>query len=459
MTTFNQLITDIKTQILEEDLTPIRECPEYEDAVKLFSDTEFSVDDIYRTNKGINPYIYWKPPVFAAIMALDNMFLPHILGMLRQHYNHKDDYKYLLMFADTGTVLTLNTIYWSIPEDERYDIFLEAFIHIDRGHTLIDKNIIKDVMSRRKLETSSLPNVITVYRGEGENSTPYQQAYSWTAKLETACFFAIRLSTEGKIYTAQVNKENIIAFTNQRNENEIIVFPEYLKNVQEMALYSPLSRLKELAKEGYIEEYMLYKNTFIKKNRFSNPEGIHGVKHAQRVLLLTLSLSQSLNLTDMERGILAQAACYHDIGRVHDDEDIVHGKMSWNKYQKKYERNNPLLCIDVVPIMKEKGSVEAGEYNLNSIPNEYRHIVRFIIENHCIDDKEAKMILDNDKNIQNKEAAWKLFSIFKDADALDRVRLDAQFRGLDINYLRYEESKKHLLFAKVLFDKQGIFGL
>lgn len=49
----------------------------------------------------------------------------------------------------------------------------------------------------------------------------------------------------------------------------------------------------------------------------------------------------------------------------------------------------------------------------------------------------------------------KMHEILKDADALDRVRLEEPF--VDINYLRTETSKKMVVFAHELFYNYNKF--
>lgn len=114
--------------------------------------------------------------------------------------------------------------------------------------------------------------------------------------------------------------------------------------------------------------------------------------------------------------ILMKSAVYHDIGRTHDHTCYVHGKDSVKKL---YEING-----------------------FSNIDNEYNEILKYIIENHCINDETAFNNINKYK-IQDKDRALFLLRIFKDADNLDRVRI----KDLDIKYLREAESKKLPIIA------------
>ena len=70
-------------------------------------------------------------------------------------------------------------------------------------------------------------------RGEGDKSTSYTEAYSWTISKEIADFFAHRFDSDGIIYKAKVRQQDILDYINDRNEQEILVFPENVYEVKE----------------------------------------------------------------------------------------------------------------------------------------------------------------------------------------------------------------------------------
>ena len=70
-----------------------------------------------------------------------------------------------------------------------------------------------------------------------------------------------------------------------------------------------------------------------------------------------------------------------------------------------------------------------------------------IIVSHCLDDSEY-LDVASEFNITDIKRFYKLLSIVKDADGLDRVR---EYPYTDINYLRINSSKRLLKLSCELF--------
>lgn len=122
---------------------------------------------------------------------------------------------------------------------------------------------------------------------------------------------------------------------------------------------------------------------------------------------------QGIALTKKESHQLCDAILYHDIGRTNDDVDDSHGAKSNDIY------------YDAVP--------------------ECNSATAFLIKYHCLDDRKALADLKA-SNIRDKERVWLLYTILKDADALDRVRFG--MRAVDPKYFRNEMAHKLLPTAQ-----------
>lgn len=80
------------------------------------------------------------------------------------------------------------------------------------------------LMNKEELEIyKQLDDVVTVYRGVSEYNKNNIKVLSWTLDKEKAEWFANRWKTIGYVYQAKINKNDIIAFCDQRAEKEIIV--------------------------------------------------------------------------------------------------------------------------------------------------------------------------------------------------------------------------------------------
>lgn len=155
---------------------------------------------------------------------------------------------------------------------------------------------------------------------------------------------------------------------------------------------------------------------------FQNSSFIHDANHCKRVLFYSILLSHLLKCTNEESNILAQAAIYHDVGRTDDGFDPKHGEISATRY------------LDKIP---SSNSVSA-----------------FLMKYHSKEDAEGEEVIK--KEYDDDLEIWLLFQIFKDADALDRIRLGQN--DLKPEFLRLDQSKK-LVFASIfLIQNQHILN-
>jgi len=81
---------------------------------------------------------------------------------------------------------------------------------------------------------SPMNGMLTIYRGEGDLSTPIEDAMSWTLSKEVAMFFAKRFSSKGTCYKAKVYLQDIYDYLPERNEQEILVDFCSLENIKKL---------------------------------------------------------------------------------------------------------------------------------------------------------------------------------------------------------------------------------
>lgn len=59
------------------------------------------------------------------------------------------------------------------------------------------------------------------------------EALSWSLSPEKAEWFATRFSSiKGRVYSATIRKDDIFAYFGLRGEQEVIVNPDYLENIE-----------------------------------------------------------------------------------------------------------------------------------------------------------------------------------------------------------------------------------
>lgn len=381
---------------------------------------------IYKTNNFLNPYCYYNPGTYTMvdIPALDYNLIVYL--KLKERINSYEmhmqkclkDGNYIDLFSVMNSRITfislLDLIEKNLIKDsDIYDIFSYVYSEGEyRFDILIDNDIvldkIRETTPKHILQTidkiADSNGYITIYRGEESKSTSFRDgAISWTHNLQTAAFFSSRYTCDGKVYIGKVKKENIITYISNREE-EILVYSDFIEDIK---VFNKLT-LEEVFTSCFEEEVLRIKDTI--NDLACTNSSYHGDIHSCRVLILTLTLSSLENLSVKDKDILSYSAIYHDIGRTSENEDVLHGRYS----------------LDFLPKLP--------------LEDEDLEILRFVIQYHCINDEESKTTLYNKSNIKDKDRAFRLYSIFKDADALDRVRLGIGQDSLDVKYLRNKSS-------------------
>lgn len=140
--------------------------------------------------------------------------------------------------------------------------------------------------------------------------------------------------------------------------------------------------------------------------------------HTLRVVLLSCIIGVHEGLSNAKLFTLCEAAMYHDAGRRGDGIESKHGEAGAKVY-------------------KDEGGQD--------------QYVEFAVRMHCVDDKVCEERVRNVFPEEKQADAMQILNILKDADALDRVRfgmaLDPGSDGLNVNYLRYDFSKRLTPFA------------
>lgn len=149
---------------------------------------------------------------------------------------------------------------------------------------------------------------------------------------------------------------------------------------------------------------------------------IHGKDHIERVIFFSVLLSFAYKLDEEDTNILINAASLHDTKRQNDGWDTEHGF---------------------------RAARDSIEYS-HDILDKDKKILQAVIAAHSRDDEKMdetiREFIDKDDDFPR---AKRLAKFFKDADGLDRVRIN----HLDPNFLRNEYSKNLVDFAYEFFDK------
>ena len=141
---------------------------------------------------------------------------------------------------------------------------------------------------------------------------------------------------------------------------------------------------------------------------------VHGQGHIERVMLLGAIIARNEKLSTHEERLLLLACAYHDIGRVDDSKDDAHGRRS-------------------AMMIKEKN---LRDLTGDADDEELKAIQAAICTHSVHDDQLEANAKEFGVSEEYMPLCRKLCFCLKDADILDRVRLN----DLDTKYLRHEKS-------------------
>ena len=137
-------------------------------------------------------------------------------------------------FFDSIMICDKEGIFNVLEEPERYDRFLSDYnnMFIKKADSLTE--ITRLIRNNYKDYTvyNNLPDKVTVYRGVQEKD--HAKGFNWSLSKKVATRFAtdIAYKKEGIVCETTVDKKDIIAYTDQRNEKEIILDYKKLDNIK-----------------------------------------------------------------------------------------------------------------------------------------------------------------------------------------------------------------------------------
>ena len=184
----------------------------------------------------------------------------------------------------------------------QYRVLVEYFFMSDRPgrENMMDEN------ERQFL--AELPDEFIIYRGHGKKN---KMGWSWTLSYGMAAWFSNRFSREpARVVSAICRKEDVMAAFLGRNEFEIVVDPNKLKNVKSIR---KLSRTEgfEVALQHARSQHILRGKTY------------HGPLHWEKVERNALALAKADKRID--KTVVRLFAILHDCKRTNEDHDPEHG--------------------------------------------------------------------------------------------------------------------------------------
>jgi hypothetical protein len=219
---------------------------EWEDALSYL---DISSDNLYLSTNPFSPFVYIKDFTYIDIQNLDIEFMKTfkvketIIDITKEidSLRTEQDYETIVQLTSNKYVLNVfHDAYEEIPVEQKYKVFRATYTQMEYGFQAFKPEILEEVLTMNN-DTSFKEELkvdkegyVTVYRGEGSKSRGIEEAYSWSTEERVAKFFAYRFDKKGKIYQGKVHIDDIVDFIDDRNESEILVIPENVKDIVEI---------------------------------------------------------------------------------------------------------------------------------------------------------------------------------------------------------------------------------
>lgn len=138
-------------------------------------------------------------------------------------------FKYIKDFLNKKDYTDMLETLWTMMEYPNRDVNVTQREWISYWKKA-DLDYLYSFEDKKKLD--NLPDEFYVFRGLMENADV--RALSWTLSLDKAIWFAKRWNNHGKVYRGLCKKEDILVYLSCRNEDEIVVDWQDLKNIEEV---------------------------------------------------------------------------------------------------------------------------------------------------------------------------------------------------------------------------------
>ncbi|CFY05224.1 HD domain [Syntrophomonas zehnderi OL-4] len=394
---------------------------------------DLSADDLYYNPLNATcPYCYYKNFIFLELQGI-----PHNPAELKEQINlienglnaavaQRDFKLFITLINPKLAPNAFMEVFDFIADTDKYPLY-EYLLKTNELASKVFPAEFKKKAGKYKGAKAGVPladekGYVAVFVSQAAGQLTPHKVNTWHTDINTAVKNALKNKPVGDIYQGRVQSEYIHSFVDDRLNNQALVDPYQVKHIEKLDLIKINEFIPQMHSAGITRQYELYARQ-IKPDWFHNPRGIHALSHSKRVLLLVLMLAYLEQCSQMDTRLLCQAAIYHDIGRKTDGYDTKHGLASYRKMLDK-KLLNPIE--------------EARAENL-----------RFIIENHAVADISAIKQLDK-YELESTDDTIRLFHIFKDADGLDRVRIN----DLNPKYLRTTHAPKLMLAAHQLYQAE-----
>lgn len=157
-----------------------------------------------------------------------------------------------IYYSDTLQYMLYNIFYKNMSKEDRFNKFFDMYKQNDYFLENFDKCRLEEIFSyknndkgiNKKLgKLKEKDGFITIYRGQGSNSTSPEEAISWSTDINVALKFATRFDCDGYVLKGKVHISNVLKYYNdsceediEDKEQEVVVRPGTVQNMEKLEL-------------------------------------------------------------------------------------------------------------------------------------------------------------------------------------------------------------------------------
>ncbi|NFH40784.1 hypothetical protein [Clostridium sporogenes] len=231
----------------ESSLIPItayKNDDEINEFIKTINNLDLDINDFYKVEGKLYKYCYLKETVLVEIYDTNEDYFinfkvrEQIEQRERIHKRCIKNKEYIRLFClidKPYRFLFYQQLFYDIPDEQKYEVFKDIYTSCEYGFNNLSRKFLEENFRYNKVDKNWFnEDIITIYRGEGELSTHYTEAYSWTVDIDVARWFAERFNSSGKVYKGYIKQEDILDYMEDRNEKEILAFPEDIFDIEQV---------------------------------------------------------------------------------------------------------------------------------------------------------------------------------------------------------------------------------
>lgn len=233
---FKQLEREFFDYVIRKSLSKIS----YDDVAILIKRHPEIADDVFVTSGLLNPIILFDGEALILELFFEESYINRIIPKYLELKNSLSLSDKLSISPKVYRIFLLDFAmnYKDLPKDVLRSLAIVSYQNAETGFENLDfgkifgdtKGNAEDIVELKR----EYPNdkVLKIFRGEASKSLTLEETLSWSLSKDQAKFFATRFGEQGKLYSAEVLVDDVLAYL-KKPEREVLVLYNNLIDIRE----------------------------------------------------------------------------------------------------------------------------------------------------------------------------------------------------------------------------------